>query len=211
MNSPFNIETTTIGLMLWNPTNEDFDMQYAGISISLKAGQKQSFAMKCATHLLNGFGQRGLTSLTYGCDEEKVGREAIQRNLDFKKKQVIEYNQRNENRKHMGLGYLPPTNHVKKYAIELGISLLEPYSMKDAERSEISKLATENSELKAQMAQLLEKVNAMFAKKEEVVTPQPELQEPEPEPDPEPAVQPEKVEEARPRGNPNWFRKRKPE
>ena len=72
---PFNIEMTTIGMVLWNPTDEDFDdMQYAGISISLKAGEKQAFAMKCATHLLNAFGQRGLTSLIYGADEERVSR-----------------------------------------------------------------------------------------------------------------------------------------
>ena len=55
--NPFSIEMTTIGLTLFNPTNEQLDMQYAGISIGLKPGEKQTFAMKCATHLLNAFGQ----------------------------------------------------------------------------------------------------------------------------------------------------------
>lgn len=149
---PFNIEMTTIGMVLWNPTDEDFDdMQYAGISISLKAGEKQAFAMKCATHLLNAFGQRGLTSLIYGADEEKISREAIQRNRDFKVKQVVDYNQRNENRKSMNLGFLPPTELLKKYAIELGLKLLEPYTVRDEERTGISEAKQENELLKAKL------------------------------------------------------------
>ena len=152
-NQPFGLESTTIGLTLWNPTNEDLErMQYAGISIGLKAGEKQIFAIKCAAHLLNAFGQRGLTSLTYGSDEEKVGKAAIQRNLDFKTKQVVDYNQRNENRKAMQLGYLPPTETLKKYALELGLKLLEPYTVRDEERAGITKATAENEELKKKLA-----------------------------------------------------------
>ena len=152
-NQPFGLESTTIGLTLWNPTSEDFEgMQYAGISIGLKAGEKQIFAIKCAAHLLNAFGQRGLTSLTYGSDEERVGKAAIQRNLDFKTKQVVDYNQRNENRKAMQLGYLPPTEILKKYALELGLKLLEPYTVRDEERAGITKATVENEELKKKLA-----------------------------------------------------------
>ena len=152
-NQPFGLESTTIGLTLWNPTNEDLEgMQYAGISIGLKAGEKQIFAIKCAMHLLNAFGQRGLTSLTYGSDEERVGKAAIQRNLDFKTKQVVDYNQRNENRKAMQLGYLPPTEILKKYALELGLKLLEPYTVRDEERAGITKASVENEELKKKLA-----------------------------------------------------------
>lgn len=156
-NQPFGLESTTIGLTLWNPTSEDFEgMQYAGISIGLKAGEKQIFAIKCAAHLLNAFGQRGLTSLTYGSDEEKVGKEAIQRNLDFKTKQVVDYNQRNENRKAMQLGYLPPTKILKKYALELGLKLLEPYTVRDEERAGISEGKKEDEALRAELAELRE-------------------------------------------------------
>jgi hypothetical protein len=151
-NTPFSIEMTTVGLKLWNPTNEDFEMQYAGISIGMPAGTQQIFAIKCATHLLNAFGQRGLTSLTHGCDEDKVGKEAIQRNIDFKTKQIVEYNQRNENRKLSGLGFLPPTETLKKYAIELGLKLLEPYQVRDEERAGISEGKRENEELKKKLA-----------------------------------------------------------
>jgi len=149
---PFSIQMTTIGMVLWNPTDEDLEMQYAGISIGMKSGQKEAFAMKCATHLLNAYGQRGLTSLMYGSDEEKVGKAAIQRNYDFKKKQVVEYNQRNEARKQMRLGFLPPTKEIKEYAIQLGIQLLEPYSVRDEERAAISETAIQNETLRKQIA-----------------------------------------------------------
>ena len=164
--TPFSIEMTTVGLVLWNPTSEDLEMQYAGISIGLKANERQTFAIKCAMHLLNGFGQRGLTSLTHGCDEEKIGREAIQRNRDFKEKQVVEYNQRNENRKAMNLGFLPPTEQLKKYAIELGLKLLEPYTVRDEERAGITAAKQENETLKQEIAELREIMKKFMESKE---------------------------------------------
>jgi len=170
--SPFNIQMTTVGLMIWNPTDEYLEMQYAGISIGLKPGEKQVFAIKCATHLLNAFGQRGLTSLTYGADEEKVGKEARQRNLDFRRKQVVEYNQRNEARKQMKLGYLPPSDIIKKYAIELGLTLLEPYAVREEERASISETKKENESLKAEMAELKAMMRQLMEKKEEVKEPE---------------------------------------
>jgi len=180
-NNPFSIEMTTIGMVLWNPTNEDFEMQYAGISLMMKAGQKEAFAMKCAMHLLNAFGQRGLTSLMHGADEEKIGKEAIKRNLDFKTKQVVEYNQRNENRKAMGLGFLPPTETLKKYAIELGLKLLEPYQVRDEERAGIAKASVENEELKKKLAsQEVEMAEIKAMMKQYFATRPPESPEPEP-------------------------------
>lgn len=175
---PFGLEMTTIGLMLWNPTSEDFEgMQYAGISIGLKAGEKQIFAIKCATHLLNAFGQRGLTSLTYGSNEEVVGKAAIQRNRDFKEKQVVEYNQRNESRRAMQLGYLPPTETLKKYAIELGLKLLEPYTVRDEERAGIAQAKTENEELKKKLAAQETEMSEMRAMMQQLLEGQQKAQE----------------------------------
>ncbi len=179
--NPFSIEMQTVGITLWNPTNEKLDMQYAGISIGLESGQKQMYHVKCAMHLLNAFGQRGLTSLPYGGDEEKIGKEAVQRNLDFKKKQVVEYNQRNESRKAMNLGYLPPTEEIKKYALELGLKLLEPYTVRDEERAGIAKANTETEELKAKlvqqekdMADLRNMIRQLVESQNTVQTPKPE-------------------------------------
>lgn len=151
-NQPFSIEMTTVGLVLWNPTSEDLEMQYSGISIGLKAGERQAFAIKCATHLLNAFGQRGLTSLMHGADEAKVGKAAIQRNLDFKTKQVVEFNQRNEARFNMKLGYLVPSETIKKYAKELTLKLMEPYQVRDEERAGIAQAGAENADLRSKLA-----------------------------------------------------------
>ena len=178
----FGIETSTIGMVVWNPTSEDLDMQYAGVSLTMKAGTEQAFEISCARHLLNGFGPRGLTSLKYGCsdsEKKKIGEAAIQRNRDFREKQVVEYNQRNEARKQMGLGYNPPTEIVKRYARELKLELLQPYSVRDAERSDIEQLRTENAQQKTQIADLIGKFEQLMAR-----LPQ------EPEPDPETSERP---------------------
>jgi len=159
---PFGIETTTVGLMLYNPTNEDFNMQYAGVSLTMRAGEKTLFEIACAKHLLNSFGPRGLSSLQYGADEDKVKRDGQQRNKDFKKRMVTEYNQRNENRKMAGLGYHPPTPEITQYAIELGLQLLEPYAVRDEERNDLSSLKQENIELKGQMGAMMEKFNELM-------------------------------------------------
>jgi hypothetical protein len=191
---PFGIETSTIGLLIWNPTNEDLDMTYAGVSMTLAAGQEQIFEIACAKHLLNAFGPRGLTSLVYGCNEatrKKIGEAAVARNLAFKTKQVVEYNQRNESRQMMKLGYLPPTPHVLKYAKELNIKLLEPYAVRDEERAAIQQTNVENEKLKSEVAELTKLVKQLLEKKE-----------------PEPDTTDESKDEKR-RGNPNWFKKDK--
>jgi hypothetical protein len=174
--NPFSIQMTTVGLMLWNPTNETLDMQYAGISMSMKPGDREIFAIKCATHLLNAFGPRGLTSLVFGANEDKVGKEAVQRNIDFKTKMVVDYNQRNENRKAMQLGYLPPTEHIKTYARELKLTLLEPYAIRDEERVGISEAKKENESLKAELAELRGMLKQLMEAKKQ---PEPEKSETE--------------------------------
>ncbi len=108
-----------------------------------------------------------MTSLKYGDEphEKEIGDAAIERNLEFKKRMVTNYNQQNENRKHMQLGYLPPTKLLKQYAIELGLKLLEPYAIREEERAGIAKASIENEELRkkilAQDAEMAE-IKAMM-------------------------------------------------
>ena len=147
-------------------------MQYAGVSLRMEPGQKEQYEINCARHLLNNFGARGLTSLIYGAtveQEKQIGLDAVDRNLEFKKKQVIEYNQRNEARMQMKLSYLPPTGHVKKYAIELGLKLLEPYAVRDEERSDIADTKRENKQLREEMAELRQLVQQMLKGKTEPI------------------------------------------
>ena len=52
-----------MGMVVLNPTNEDFDMQYAGISFTIKSGEKRTLSSAAANHILNAFTQRGLCYL----------------------------------------------------------------------------------------------------------------------------------------------------
>jgi hypothetical protein len=131
----------------------------------MKAGDKEQFEMNCAKHLLNAFGARGLTSLSYGCDEEKVRLDALARNREFKIRQVENFNKDNEGRKITGRGHVSASESVKKYAIELGLQLFEPYRVQDEEREEISNTKKENESLKSEMAELKEMMKALMAKK----------------------------------------------
>jgi hypothetical protein len=148
-----SLAPTGAGMVIWNPTNEDIGIQYAGISFTIVSGEKREFEINCANHILNSFGARGLTSLKYGdeANEEKIGKDGIDRNLAFKRRQITVYNQQNENRKHMNLGYQPPTETIKKYAIELGLKLLEPFTVRDEERAGITKAGEENEVLRKRL------------------------------------------------------------
>lgn len=147
--------------MIWNPTNEVLSYPFGGITFSFLPGEKREVEDGAGKHLLHNLGVRGLTVLDYGCDEDAIGRDAIERNRDFKRKQVIEYNQRNETRKQTNMAYLAPTKEVKAYAIELGMGLLEPFTPRDAEREGMAKLADENKALEKTLSDLTAKMNAL--------------------------------------------------
>lgn len=172
------------GMVVLNPTNEDFDMQYSGISFTIKSGQKQTLSANAANHILNSFGPRGLCYLQFGADEEKIATDGRKRNEHFKRRHVTEFNIRNENRKNMNLGYLPPTEKTRQYAQELGIELIEPYAAKDHDRQKMQSQENEINELRKKIDMLLDKLTAMESKPEE-----------------------SGEETQKPRGNPNWTRK----
>lgn len=142
-------------ITLFNPTNESLQMMFAGITYGMEPfpGPTSKLAVEdpCGKHLLNAFAQRGLCQLVFGDNEKVVARTGIERNLEFKKTQVIRYNSSNEQRKMAGLGYMPPTKELKRYSIELGIALLEPYSLKEAELTAIHTARTENAALKSDL------------------------------------------------------------
>jgi hypothetical protein len=149
-------------LTLFNPTNEEFKMVFAGMDVIMKPGAKLQSDDAKANHLLNAFGQRGLCQLVFGDKEEVVGKAGVERNTEFKKAQVVRYNLMNEQRKNQGQSYLTPSKQIQGYAQELGISLLEPYALKDLQASAMTDLTQKNkdlehkfSELSAQNAELL--------------------------------------------------------
>src|SRR3990170_2615613 len=149
-------------LTLFNPTNETFFMMFAGIDVVIKPGEKIQAEDAKANHLLNGFAQRGLCQLVFGDKEEEVAKAGETRNMEFKKSQVVRYNLMNEQRKMQGQAYLPPTKEVQKYAHELGISLLEPYALKDMQVTAMLDLAQKNRDLE-------KKFNDLYAQNTELM------------------------------------------
>lgn len=143
-------------LFLWNPTGEDFDYTYGGLSYRLEAGKKKRVSEAEGNHVLNALGSRGVTRLVFddegkSINEDKIKADALDRNREFKERQIIHYNERNERRKASGQPYDAPTKEVKKFAIELGIELLKPYEMAKGEVAQVAKVTAENEALKKQL------------------------------------------------------------
>jgi len=130
-------------------------MKYAGRSFTLATGEKLDHVNEaCKNHLITEFGRRGLVALGYSDagHEDEIGEAARKTNLEFKKRQVRIYNETNEQRKLSRLGYQSPGKVIRQYAVELGIELLEPYTMKDEEKAAIAKSTIENEVLKLKLA-----------------------------------------------------------
>jgi uncharacterized protein with von Willebrand factor type A (vWA) domain len=154
-------------IFLWNPTNEDFGLTYGGLSYSIMAGKRLKVEEAMGNHALNALGSRGLTKLVFDDEghsvaEEQIGQDAIERNKEFKIKQIVTYNERNERRKASGQPYDTPTPIVKKYAVELGIELLQPYNLALAERGQIGALSKENEDLKEQLKQQSDNISKLM-------------------------------------------------
>ena len=154
-----------MGKVLFNPTSDPLDMQYSGVSFTLNPGEKATFEDNAADHLLNSFGQRGLSYLKYGSDEKQVAEEGKQRNYEFKKRMVTDFNVRNENRKVQGLGYLVPSAVLKSYASQLRIELMEPYAARDEEKQKIQSQEATIAALQATLASLMAKIDLLASDK----------------------------------------------
>lgn len=156
-----------MSIMLYNPTNEDFDnMMWGGKGMPLKAGQKMQVEDACARHLLNGYTSRGLSILEFSEDPDylkKVTADGIRRNMAFKKNMVMRHNERNAQRKTAGQSFLEPSPHILRYAKELGIALDEPFASRDKENERMAVLEHELMEQKRANAALMEKLNLILA------------------------------------------------
>jgi hypothetical protein len=154
-----------------------------------------------------------LTFLKYGDIEAEVGEKGKERNRDFKKRQVQIYNQTNEQRKLTRLGYLEASKKVKEYALELGIELIEPYSLKDEEKSAISKSTVENADLRlklvAQEKEMAE-LKSMMKQFMSQLQPEPEVAGVDfPGVIPAPDQDDKEAKGDRPRLGPNWRKGRR--
>jgi len=130
--------------VLFNPTVDKLEYFHNGILVTLppypETGHKKEVHDTTANHLINALGQRGLQVLQFG-DEgegvEKKAEEGRRLNREFKKRQIIAHNRQNEDHKQTNRPYIYPTDEVRKYAEELGHTLMEPYTVKDAQNEDM--------------------------------------------------------------------------
>jgi len=161
--------------VLFNPTNEELRTQHQGVDVILKPYPEDGHVLKVddkrARHVLNVLAPRGLTTLEYGDDRQdgKIKKEkaasGVKRNLDFKRKQVVEFNQLNISNKDNKIGYLHPAKHLKEYADEVGIKLVEPYTDPDEGQEKIGALT---NELKKKDGLIKEQKKQVFDLQEQV-------------------------------------------
>lgn len=169
-----------MALVVFNPTNEVLTGTYVGETVDIEPDQKIKMDDARARHLLNVLGPRGLMSLEYG-DEghgvEKKATEGRRRNREFKRQQVLRYNQTNEAHKQQGLPYVQIPEQIQDYAKELGLVLVQPYQYKDKEVEEIADLREErdsqgryirkledtNKDLQAQIGELTNQMQTLMS------------------------------------------------
>jgi len=144
-----------MAMILFNPTDEDFEGQYVGEQVIIKAGSKVKVDDPRGRHIINSLGNRGLVTLEYGDEGEgelAKGKIGIERHKNFMRKQVLDFNQINEGRFQSKMPYLTPTKQVKRYAQVMGMGIREPYNVEDAANAELSTVLAQNKELQAQVA-----------------------------------------------------------
>lgn len=165
-----------MAIVLFNPTNEKLEATYGGQTFRIPKFPEDGHLVRVddnkGNHILNQLGPRGLTSLDYGDEgdiKERKAKDGIKRNRDFKLKQIMRYNQDNEQRKATQRIYVDPPAFIKDYAKELGIGLLAPYEVADVKNEEISELKKEaekrdreNLELRNQVMDLMSTVQKLL-------------------------------------------------
>lgn len=162
-------------IYLVNYTNEDLGYTFGGISHTVKSGETKKVQEPEGNHALNALGSRGLSRIQFDDDGNKVNEDknkedAIERNKEFKVKQVVTYNERNAVRKASGQAYDMPTATVKRYASELGINLLQGYDLATGEKAVIADLHKKNEEKDKLIAELLKNQQTMMEQFEALKT-----------------------------------------
>lgn len=127
-----------MAIILFNPTDEEMRTQYIGEDVIIPPAPHERHKLKVdaarGRHVLNVLGPRGLVTLEYGDEgdgEMKKAEAGRARNMDFKRKQVMDFNQINDAQQQRRLPYIAPSDQVKAYSRQLGIKLYEPYSSSD--------------------------------------------------------------------------------
>ena len=126
---------------LFNATNEDLEAQHIGVTTIIKKFPEKGHMVLVddakARHLLNILAPRGLTTLDYGDEgdaKKKKAAEGRKRNKEFKIKQIVDFNQNQQQNEANKISYSHPTEALKQYSDELGLDLIKPYELPNIEK-----------------------------------------------------------------------------
>lgn len=144
-----------MAMVILNPTDEDIEVKWGGQVHTLKPDSRQNFEDKDGKQIIHNYSTRGLVELNYG-DEGEIElqkiKEGRRRYDEFWLKQVVNYNQINEERQQGNRPFIRPRENVVYHAKRLGLKLLEPYKVEDAGSKELSMLIEQNKMLERENA-----------------------------------------------------------
>jgi len=187
-----------MAMILYNPTNEDMGTQYVGETVKILSGSKVRVDDPRGRHVLNTLGPRGLMALEYGDEGEgevKKKKEGIERNLAFKRKQVIDFNTHNEQQKQGNRPYIIPTKQITEYAKELGIGLREPYNVEDQAMKDIAAVKKESAEKDEKIKQQDSDIKVLTGQVQELIDLNKRFMKMSGEPEPDAEKPPEERED----------------
>lgn len=139
-----------MAMVILNPTDETIEVKWSGMVHALEPDSRNSFNDADGKQIVHNYANRGLVELNYG-DEGEIEVEKIKAGRlkydEFWTKQIVNYNQINEERQQGNRPFIRPTKDVVHHSKRLGLKLLEPYKVEDVDSKEISILMEQNKRL----------------------------------------------------------------
>lgn len=159
-----------MAMVILNPTDENIEVKWSGQTYVLEPDSRQTFPDQDGKQIIHNYNNRGLVELNYG-DEGEIELQKIKAGRvkydEFWTKQIVNYNQINEERQQGNRPFIRPTKEVVYHAKRLGLKLLEPYKIEDKTNKELSLLMEQNRELKKASE---EKDKALVSMQEQIST-----------------------------------------
>jgi hypothetical protein len=160
-----------MAIILFNPTDEEMRTQYIGEEVVIPPAPDPRHKIRVddarGRHVLNVLGPRGLMTLEYGDEGDGEARKAEigrQRNLEFWRKQVMDFNQLNDQQHQKKLPYIAPSPQIKAAARRLGIKLYEPMSSTDDYTEAQAQTLAELDQKKREVAEKDKVIQSLSAK-----------------------------------------------
>ena len=166
-------------MVVANFTPDKIRWTHGGIVGIIKPGETFKCDEKRGKFLLTHFDTRGLVKLDYGDNEENARIKSMENWTEFWKRQIVNFNQSNEERKAEGKGYVRPQPEVIEHAEKLGIKLIGPWTIQQSStEKEVQDLKATIASLKAEKETTDSKVDQLVGLVEKLIKSQ-SKQEPE--------------------------------